>query len=278
MKSALAITAIVGFVCVGSARAQSVQYEVNLNEDHLGPAAGWFTVTASASAFDNYGLASYKITMTGWDSLYQCSPKATLTDGLFSTQDIGFTTLRSANHSTPMTGEQPFVLNDPNLLTYGIGQGATALSVPAGWSLTGSPTNNPFQSQVVLLVGQYSSGTPKVDYHDDNTGAKVFDTADGVTVVDAHGPLSPPLWASTRGPYSILAGESLMLDGSMSHSDDGDIVTYDWDLDNDGVGDTGSGLDTVVLSYAQLESFGLRAGGTYDISLTVTCLSPAWIS
>ena len=207
MKKTLVMLAVVGLVAVGSAQAVPiVQYDITLGENHLGPAPGWFTVKATVSAGDNFGLASYKITMTGWDALYQFSPKADITDGLFGTQAIGFETLRSANNSTPMTGAQPTVLGDPSLLTYGIGQGTTTLSVPSGWSITGTPVNNPFQQPVLLLVGQYSGGTPTIDFSGTNTRATVFNTDNGVTVVEAEPGIIPePASLALLGLGGLLA-------------------------------------------------------------------------
>ena len=187
MKKTLIMMAVVALAFAGSAQAVPLyDLQVALGENHLGPAPGYFTVKATVSG-DNFGLASYKITMTGWDALYQFSPKADITDGLFGTQAIGFETLRSANGSTPMTGAQPTVLGDPALLTYGIGQTATSLTVPSGWSITGTPTNNPFQQPVLLLVGTYSGGTPTVAQTGMGgvTRITVFTSDDAVDVVEA---------------------------------------------------------------------------------------------
>ena len=113
MNKALIVLAVVGWGFAGPVQAVPlVHYDVNLGQNHLGPAAGWFTVTAAVSAGDNFGLASYKITMTGWDALHQYSPKADITDGLFGSESIGFCMFRSASDSTPMTGMQPTVFRN----------------------------------------------------------------------------------------------------------------------------------------------------------------------
>jgi PKD repeat protein len=49
--------------------------------------------------------------------------------------------------------------------------------------------------------------------------------------------------ADANGPYECDEGDSITLDGSGSYSNDGTIVSYHWDLDNDGNFDDATGLN-----------------------------------
>lgn len=86
----------------------------------------------------------------------------------------------------------------------------------------------------------------------DNDGAT--DT-DGSTVYVNEFPV-----ADANGPYYGNKGETIILDGSSSSDSDGTIVSYDWDLDNDGVYDDASGI---------APSWSWSESGTYTIGLKV---------
>ena len=72
----------------------------------------------------------------------------------------------------------------------------------------------------------------------------------------------PPV-ADADGPYRILVGEGLSLDGSGS---EGSIDSYDWVV-NDKTAGTGEFLDLTWLDLCALEVCG---NGDYDVMLTVT--------
>ncbi|MEZ6091327.1 MAG: DUF2341 domain-containing protein [Pirellulaceae bacterium] len=78
--------------------------------------------------------------------------------------------------------------------------------------------------------------------------------------------------ANAGGPYTIDEGEPLTLDGSSSTDADGDLLTYHWDIDNDGnfeeAGEP-SGVDP-TLDWVSLEGFGIDDDGTYTVRLRVT--------
>jgi len=79
----------------------------------------------------------------------------------------------------------------------------------------------------------------------------------GTIVLDGN---QPPI-ADANGPYSGLVGESIALDGTGSSDLDGTIVSYEWDLDNDGIYDDATG---------STPSNSWSFDGTYPISLKVT--------
>jgi PKD repeat protein len=67
--------------------------------------------------------------------------------------------------------------------------------------------------------------------------------------------------ADAGGPYSGNVGESIQLDGSGSYDSDGTIVSYEWDLDDDGQYDDATGETT---------TYSWSTSGTHAISLKVT--------
>jgi len=67
--------------------------------------------------------------------------------------------------------------------------------------------------------------------------------------------------ADAGGPYYGLTGDNIKLNASGSSDNDGFIVAYDWDLDNDGQYDDASGA-TLLFSWL--------AAGSYPVSLRVT--------
>ncbi len=68
--------------------------------------------------------------------------------------------------------------------------------------------------------------------------------------------------ADPGGPYSGVEGEAIILDGSNSTDMDGSIVSYEWDIDNDGTYDYSSSTPTQSHTYPE--------EGLYTISLRVT--------
>jgi hypothetical protein len=83
---------------------------------------------------------------------------------------------------------------------------------------------------------------------------------------------TPPI-ADADGPYTIWVGDPLILNAAQSTDPDpdGEIISYVWDLDGDGVFETNAGDQPFfVVDYEDVEDFGLTVGGMYDIHLQVT--------
>lgn len=80
-------------------------------------------------------------------------------------------------------------------------------------------------------------------------------------------PLSPPV-ARAGGPYRLIVGDDLILDGSGSSDANEDIVSYQWDLNGDGRYGDASGPRPMV-PYSILGGLGY-APGIQRISLRVT--------
>ena len=77
--------------------------------------------------------------------------------------------------------------------------------------------------------------------------------------------------AVTGGPYSVIFGQSLLLDGSASQPSFGEtITTYEWDLNNDNTFGDVTGATPAAISYSDLTTTWGRIPGTNAIQLKVT--------
>jgi VCBS repeat-containing protein len=119
--------------------------------------------------------------------------------------------------------------------------------------------------QVTHSYGQFGSYTAALRVTDDNVPA--LTDIDTVLVSIDQGNRAPV--ADANGPYVIDEGDDLQLDGSGSSDPDevyGDsIVSYAWDIDNDGQYDDMAGAMPTV-PWADLSSLGL---GIHTIGLRV---------
>ena len=77
----------------------------------------------------------------------------------------------------------------------------------------------------------------------------------------------PPI-AEAGGPYAVPLGGSVQLDGTQSYDPNGDSLTYEWDLDDDGTADFTGAQPTI--DWEDLLELGYQAGSTVTVSLTVS--------
>jgi hypothetical protein len=90
----------------------------------------------------------------------------------------------------------------------------------------------------------------------------------GIAVIPE--PTAPPV-ADANGPYTIYVGDTLTLDANSSTDADDDIVSYMWDLDDNGSFETDAGSQAIFdVNYAYLESLALIVDHTYNIHVQVT--------
>ncbi len=126
---------------------------------------------------------------------------------------------------------------------------------PHIWSATGLPAGLNIGSGGVISGSPTAAGTTTVFVTVSDSAGHNASASYDLTV----GPpemLSFPV-ANAGGPYIINMGQSLALDGSGSYDSDetaGDyIVSYEWDIDGDGVYDDAAG-ENATKSYAQLSA------------------------
>lgn len=123
---------------------------------------------------------------------------------------------------------------------------------------TGTLTNNG-DGTFDFLPAVGWTGTETFTYTATDTSGFLSDTATVSIVVEA-GPV-----ADAGGPYAILEGGSLTLDGSASIGAGG---SWNWDLDNDGLYDDATGQSPTV-SWAALVALGVDDDGTYAVGVEV---------
>jgi hypothetical protein len=75
--------------------------------------------------------------------------------------------------------------------------------------------------------------------------------------------------ATLAGPITINEGQSVSLNATGSSDPDGDVLSYTWDLNGDGVYGDFSG-PTPTPTWGQLRSVGLVSGQTYNVGVRVS--------
>jgi hypothetical protein len=116
---------------------------------------------------------------------------------------------------------------------------------------SGSPIS-PNQVRTILV----STGSPQLGDTSQNIGPRP-----NLSLAIAQIPTNNPPTADANGPYTVGEGETVTLDASDSFDLDGTILSYEWDLDNDGSYDDAIGVTTVT-------TFG--DDGTFTVGLQVT--------
>jgi hypothetical protein len=93
---------------------------------------------------------------------------------------------------------------------------------------------------------------------------------------DTNLPTVPPV-ADANGPYTTDEGVDVILDGSLSSNSSGATLSFEWDLDNDGVFDDASGPNPVFNMVGQDGVFPIAlkvtAGCVFDIDETTVTVN-----
>ena len=115
--------------------------------------------------------------------------------------------------------------------------------------------------------GYYNCTSPELDgsfFEGLIDELKIYDralsSAEILALYDDANQNQPPI-ADAGGPYMAFEGETIALDASGSSDPDDNIVSYKWDLDDDGCFDDATGETTNVV---------FNQAGTYTVGLSVT--------
>jgi MYXO-CTERM domain-containing protein len=146
----------------------TVTYILSINDNGSGQfAAGKYAVYVSDSTSDgNTGLASYNFALANTTTLTNFSPAGKYDDGTGNSSDdsIGFTTLRSGNNTSPVTGSQD-TIDYPSgvILAYGMGQTAGNLAndeAPGSTGKDGGTTQAAYGAPLEIAKGSFSGLAP----------------------------------------------------------------------------------------------------------------------
>ena len=118
------------------------------------------------------------------------------------------------------------------------------------------------------------SGTPNSDLYsgaDSNVRMWVQSTSCGSSMSAAFGPNQAPT-ADAGGPYVTNEGTDAALSASGSSDPDGDALTYEWDLDNDGEFDDATGVNVsfTLVGDDAVRTVRVRVTDTFGSSATDT--------
>jgi len=127
----------------------------------------------------------------------------------------------------------------------GTDQYGDAIAVNISWTASGG---------TIDAAGNYTAGGTMGTFTVTASDGSVSGTAN-VTIS-----ASPPT-ANAGGPYTGVEGAAVAVDGSGSTDANNDIVSYEWDFNNDGVYDDATGVNA---------SFAAAGSGVFPIGLRVT--------
>lgn len=116
------------------------------------------------------------------------------------------------------------------------------------------------------------------DFHDDSTpcNASWYSGADSGRIVSSIPPSSASMnvvlmgfepVADAGGPYEGVVGSTMTFDGSASFDQDGTIVSYEWDFDNDGTWDATVAAPTASHKYTAIYNGQVKLRVTDDHGL-----------
>lgn len=231
----LSAAANLGQILSPAATTPTVTYTMSINDDgtgHFSP--GSFAVYA-ADTSDNGGLASYSVDVGGGvATITNDSPKGNYDDGTGQGTDdeMGFTLVRSANDTTPVTALQDtfgYSNGSEVILIYGFGQTAGNLAADAPHGSTGaqgSTTQAVYGAPLELIQGTFVGSAPTFV----NTGAdtgNVFLTHSGYNTEPptlAFNSVTVPNPAAHTPAFSNLSPSSSIGNGTATASFSGTIA------------------------------------------------------
>jgi hypothetical protein len=179
MRSRIGLALAVVLFAASSVSAATVTLDLVL--DPAAPAcsgctqsgAGTYNVFATADDVENFGIASYAVTILNVNTALHRAPRATVFDIDENVNPIGFTLLRSNNNQDVVPGgfqvhaSQDNVTPSPYLVR-GFGQqlGDLANQVNPGDSLLAPITQSAYGAPLLLFEGAYNIGgqAPAIDF------------------------------------------------------------------------------------------------------------------
>jgi VCBS repeat-containing protein len=144
----------------------------------------------------------------------------------------------------------------------------------SNWTITGGNTDGIFA--INTSTGQITvANDTNLDFETTNSYTLSLTVSDGtntsanqtvtINVTDAN---EAPT-ASLATTFTITEGSALNLDASASTDPDGDLLTYNWDLDNDGLFDDAT-TAAPSISWAALQALGIGDDGSHTIRVRVS--------
>ena len=152
-----------------------------------------------------------------------------------------------------------------------------------GYTLSSVVTAAENADPVIIYPVQIGGTVEKFEELADQTGGKAFTAENAGEVVDAildalEEIKTKPI-ADANGPYTGFVGESITFDGTGSYDLDGTIVSYEWDLDDDGDFDDATGPTPLKTWYAPYSgNISLKVtddDGATDIDTTTLTMEEA---
>ena len=167
---------------------------------------------------------------------------------------------------------------DDGELSWDVGTLEPGGTADATFRVSVSPTETDIGNTLELNAAASATGVGGA------TGVSVSAQAPGVSTETVEEMSNLPPAADAGGPYTVVEGSSVVLDGSGSSDPDGDIVSYEWDFDYDGetftTNETGvdpafnaapsSGPDTVTIALRVTDDGGLTDLATTMVTILAT--------
>lgn len=250
-------------------------YTATLADDS--PLPGWLTFTPATRIFSGTPLR---------EDVGSLSLKVTASDGVHSTTDVFALTITLTNEP-PTAANQTLTMNEDTSHTFASGEFGFS-DIDAGDTLTQIkitqlPLAGSFQlggvdvtlNQVITTANianltfapaSNANGNSYATFTFQVHDGTVYSVASYTMTVDVTQVNDPPI-ANSGGPYDISEGQGLVLHGEGSTDPEGQLLSYAWDLDNDGLYDDAVAA-TPTLSGPVLKGLGLTPG-VHTFSLLV---------
>ncbi|MEX0713607.1 MAG: Ig-like domain-containing protein [Pirellulales bacterium] len=156
------------------------------------------------------------------------------------------------------------------------GDPSTDMFIHVAWSDSAGNWPGNGTTPLLLYTANFTTsatftGPTDINFSASSTATGRTFQSDSATITSTT-PGSPPT-ADAGGPYTVDEGSDILLDASGSTDPDDDIVSFEWDLDNDGQFDDATG-ETTTFNSTDSDTFtvGLRVTDSEGSSDTDTAL------